>query len=99
MTLYEINAALEAFESEVDEDTGEILNYDKLAELNMAKDEKRENIALYIKNLTAEAKAIREEEKALAERRRCWPIMTSFMKARRRREDIACLPEAHKLHA
>ena len=69
MTLYEINTQIAGFEFEIDENTGEILNFDALRALNMAKDEKRENIALYIKNLTAEAKAIREEEKTLAERR------------------------------
>ena len=36
----------------------------------MARDEKIENVAMWIKNLNAEAKAIREEEKNLAERRK-----------------------------
>lgn len=70
MTLYEIAKEIENFEFEIDEETGEIINMDKLDEITMARDEKIENIALWIKNLDAEATAIREEEKNLAERRR-----------------------------
>lgn len=55
---------------EVDEETGEILNADKLDELQEEFDEKAEGIALYIKNLTAEGEAIKTEEKRLAERRK-----------------------------
>lgn len=68
MNLYEINRAIESFEFEVSED-GEVLNFAELDELQMARGEKIENIACYIKNLTANANAIREEEKSLAERR------------------------------
>lgn len=68
MNLYEINRAIESFEFEVNED-GEVLNFAELDELQMARGEKIENIACYIKNLTANANAIREEEKSLAERR------------------------------
>lgn len=70
MTLYDIDRAIESWTPEVDEATGEILNIGYFDELAMARDEKIENIALYVKNLVAEGKAIREEEKALAERRR-----------------------------
>ena len=70
MTLYEIAKELENFEFEIDEETGEIINMEKLDEITLARDEKIENIALWIKNLDAEASAIREEEKNLAERRR-----------------------------
>lgn len=70
MTLYEISKEIENFEFKVDEETGEILNIMQLDEIMMARDEKIENIALWIKNLDAEATAIREEEKALADRRR-----------------------------
>lgn len=67
MTLYEINQEiLECF----DEETGEILDGEKLTELSIERDTKIENIALYVKNLTSEAAAIREEEKALATRRK-----------------------------
>lgn len=70
MTLYEIDAAIRDFPFEVDEETGELLNADALDELQMAREKKIENVACYIKNLAAEAEAIRAEEKALAERRK-----------------------------
>lgn len=71
MRLYEINAALEALLEQVDEETGELTcDLEQLDALMMERDEKLEGLALYCKNADAEAKAIREEEKALAERRR-----------------------------
>lgn len=70
MNLYEITKEIANFEFEIDETTGEITNYDDLDAIIMARDEKVENIGLLIKNLDAEAFAIREEEKILANRRR-----------------------------
>lgn len=70
MTLYEIDKTISEWEPDIDPDTGEVLNFAALDELNMARDAKIENVALYIKNLIADAKAIRDEEKALAERRK-----------------------------
>ena len=67
MNIYEIEQAIMDL---VDSETGEITDFDALDALSMARDEKIENVALWTKNLNAEAKAIREEEKALAERRR-----------------------------
>lgn len=67
MTLWEINNAIMAC---VDGETGEIVDFDQLDKLTMAREEKLENIALYIKALEADASAIREEEKALAARRK-----------------------------
>jgi hypothetical protein len=67
MTLWEIDKALLEC---IDTDTGEILDFERLDELQLARETKLENIALYIKNLQADAEAIREEEKALAERRK-----------------------------
>lgn len=66
MTLWEIDQALLAC---IDAETGEI---DEAAweELSLDRDVKIENTALLIKELTAEAAVIREEEKALADRRR-----------------------------
>lgn len=69
MTIYEINTRLARFlEENFDPETGEILNLDKLSELEMLKEEKIENIALYYKNTVAMAKAIKEERQALADR-------------------------------
>ena len=67
--LYELVQAIATYEMQFDED-GVWLNEQELEELNLARDEKVENILLWVKNLKAEAKAIREEEKALADRRR-----------------------------
>lgn len=54
----------------VDMETGEIIDIEKLEQLQMDKDKKIENTALYVKNLTSDAEQIREEEKKLADRRR-----------------------------
>lgn len=71
MRLYEINAALEELLNQVDPETGELIcDLDALEALSIEREEKLEGLALYVKNADAEAKAIREEEKALAERRR-----------------------------
>ena len=48
-TLYEINEKLLNFEFEIDEETGEILNAGELDNLELARDEKIENLCLYIK--------------------------------------------------
>lgn len=73
MKLYEIdNALMEAFDEAIDQETGEIVNdeaYERLCDLQTDRDAKIENIGLWVKNLLAEAAAIREEEKALAKRR------------------------------
>ena len=66
MTLYEIDQALLAC---IDMETGEV-DIEKYEQLAEEKDKKIENIACYYKALTAEAEAIKAEEKALAERRK-----------------------------
>lgn len=67
MNLYEINAEIMAC---VDEETGEIIDTVKLDQLQMVFGEKVEGIALYIKNLAAEAAAIKAEKDKLGERQR-----------------------------
>lgn len=67
MTLYEIDERIAGL---VDSETGELTDYEAFAMLQMEREEKIENAVLYVKNLEAEAKAIREEEKLMAERRR-----------------------------
>ena len=67
MTLYEIDSAImDCFDPE----TGELVFADRFEELQMERDQKAENIGCWIKDLNAEAAAIREEEKRLAERRK-----------------------------
>lgn len=67
MKLYEINAALEAL---VDPETGELMDYDAFEALQMARDDKIEGMALWYKDMVAEAKAIKEEEDTLTARRK-----------------------------
>ena len=62
MTIYEIDNRIAEL---VDPETGELLDYEAFAELAMEREAKIENMALWYKDLTAEAKAIREEERAL----------------------------------
>ena len=66
MTLYQINQKLrDAVEYGCDPETGEIIDIAALEELEMARDEKIENLALFIKDLKAEAAAIKAEKAAL----------------------------------
>lgn len=73
-SLYEINqkilACVQDGENIVDTETGEVLDPAALDALEMQRDEKISNICKYVLNLRAEAKAIREREIAMADRRR-----------------------------
>ena len=70
MTLYEIDSAIQKCLT-VDEETGEVaVNEELFSQLQMERERKLENIACWVKDLSAESKAIREEEKALADRRK-----------------------------
>ena len=66
MTLYEIDQNIMAL---IDED-GEITDPEAFDELQITRSEKLEGIACWIKNLKADAAAIKVEEDVLAERRR-----------------------------
>ncbi len=71
MNLYEINQELiDTWELCVDEETGEINDelFAQFEALKIERDEKIENIALWIKNLRAESAAIKEEAKNLTGR-------------------------------
>lgn len=65
--LYEIDADIINC---IDTETGEVLDVERLDALNMERDAKIEGVALYIKELQAEADAIKAEEHALAARRK-----------------------------
>lgn len=73
-TLYEINnqilACVKDGDMVVDTDTGEVLDVSALDALVMERDEKLTNIGKWILDLKADAKAIREREISLAERRK-----------------------------
>lgn len=66
MTLYEINQQIQkAIELGFDPETGEILDDSALQQLEIDRDEKIENICLFIKDLKAEAAALDAEKKNL----------------------------------
>lgn len=67
MTIYEIdNAILDC----IDLETGEIIDIDKLNKLELERETKIEGVACWIKDLKAEAEALKNEKQALAERQR-----------------------------
>ena len=70
MTLFDINKAILEFDYEIDEETGEILNAEELDALELARNEKIEGVGLWIKNLQAEAEAVKKEKDAMADRQR-----------------------------
>lgn len=67
MNLYEIdNAILDC----VDLETGEVFDVEKFEELSLTRDERIEGICLWIKNLRAEAEALKAEKDAFAKRQK-----------------------------
>lgn len=67
MKLYEIDAALEAL---IDQETGEIADFEAFEALQMEREAKLENVGCWVKNLLSDAAGIKAEEKALADRRK-----------------------------
>ena len=67
MKLYESENAIREC---IDMETGEIIDIDRLNELQMEREAKIENVACWIKDLKAEAEAIKAEKMALAERQK-----------------------------
>lgn len=66
MSLYEIDQAILGL---ADPETGEIEDFSKLDELQMARGSKIENVALWVKDLEVEISAIKAEESNLSDRR------------------------------
>ena len=67
MTIYEIDQAIMKC---VDLETGEIIDTEQLDKLQMEREKKLENVACWIKELKAEAEALKAEKQALAERQK-----------------------------
>ena len=65
--LYEIEQAILDC---VDMETGEILDIEKLEDLQLERKEKIESVACWYKNLISDAKAIKEEREVLEQRQR-----------------------------
>ena len=74
MKLYDIDKALEeALDAAIDPETGEILDDNALADveaLQLAREEKLEGVALWVKNMEAEADAVKAEKDNFAKRER-----------------------------
>jgi len=71
MTIYDIDARIAEILSQTDEN-GELPDgaFDELTQLSEAREIKIENAACMVVNMTAEMKAIREQEQTLADRRK-----------------------------
>lgn len=67
MNLYEIDRQILSL---IDEGTGEIIDFEQLDKLQMEREQKLENIALWIKNLKAEEESLKTEKQAFEERQR-----------------------------
>lgn len=65
--LYEINENILAL---IDEETGEIADYEAFAALQLEREEKIENTALWIKNLKADAEMYKAEKQAFEEKQK-----------------------------
>ena len=88
MTLYDIDAQIAALDGAAEDDmlidaeTGELLSVEQaLDALRMEREAKLENVACWVKNLSAEADAIREEENRLIKRRKAAETKAANLKA------------------
>ena len=88
MTLYDIDAQIAALDGAaeddmlIDKETGELVSVAQaLDSLRMEREAKIENVACWVKNLSAEADAIREEENRLAKRRKLAETKAANLKA------------------
>lgn len=88
MTLYDIDAQIAALDGAaeddmlIDEETGELISVSQaLDALRMEREAKLENVACWVKNLSAEADAIREEEDRLFKRRKAAETKAANLKA------------------
>ena len=68
--LHEIMNEIENFDFEIDEETGEILNFDALDRLQVARDVKIENLCLWVKNLKSDAEAYKAEKESFAKKQK-----------------------------
>lgn len=77
-TLYEINAAIMGC---VDLETGEIIDVEQLQTLQLEREQKIENVALWYKNLLSDAAQYKAEKDAFAERERAARAKADSLKA------------------
>lgn len=67
MNLFEIEKEILSC---IDMETGEIIDIEKLDQLQMDRDKKIENIALWIKNLLSDAEALKAQKQTFADRQK-----------------------------
>ena len=67
MTIYDIEAEIMDC---IDQETGEVIDLDRLNALEMERDRKISNVACWIKDLKAEAEAIKAEKQTLDKRQK-----------------------------
>ena len=77
-SLYEIEQEILSC---IDEETGEVIDFEKLDALALERDHKIENIALWIKNLEADAKAYKEEKDCFEKKRKAAENRANSLKA------------------
>lgn len=88
MNLYEIDRAITEL---IDTETGEILDIDRLDELQMARNSKIDNIACYIKNLEHDAAGYKAQIDAFSERKK-----SAENKIKRLRDLLTCYLDGEK---
>ena len=89
-TLYEIDAAILEC---IDTETGEIIDCERLNALNVERQQKIENVALWYKNLLSDAEQYKAEKTAFAEKER---IAKNKAESLKRWLDLALAGEAYK---
>lgn len=77
-TLYDIETAIEDC---VDLETGEIIDFDRLEALQMERKKKIEGVACWVKDLAAFEKALKEEQDAIAAKRKATQKKIADLKA------------------
>lgn len=77
-TLYEIEQEILSC---IDEESGEVIDFEKLDALALERDRKLENIALWVKNLEADAKAYKEEKDSFEQKRKAAENRANSLKA------------------
>lgn len=78
MNLYEIdNQILDC----IDKDTGEVIDVERLQELQLERDKKIENVALWYKNLLSDAEQLKAEKDAFAKREKIAKNKAESLKA------------------
>lgn len=80
MTLYELSEAMQNFQLQIDEETGEVLNADELELLTLEHELKLKNCVWWYKNKEAEAEALKAEKMKLAARQKSAEKQAEWMK-------------------